>query len=117
MSRPSKLATAREFGATHTINARAENVEGRVKELTGGRKADWVFVTVGAKGAAEQGVSLTKRNGGTVLVGMPASGVTATIDPGWLAGDGQKNPGLQDGLGPPPDRRAQDRRALPRGDG
>ena len=85
-----KLAAAREFGATHTINARGENVEGRVKELTGGRKADWVFVTVGVKGAAEQGASLMKRNGATVLVGMPPSGVTATIDPGWLAADGQK---------------------------
>ena len=85
-----KLAAAREFGATHTINARGENVEGRVKELTGGRKADWVFVTVGVKGAAEQGVSLMKRSGGTVLVGMPPSGVAATIDPGWLAADGQK---------------------------
>jgi S-(hydroxymethyl)glutathione dehydrogenase / alcohol dehydrogenase len=85
-----KLAAAREFGATHTINARGENVEGRVKELTNGRKADWVFVTVGVKGAAEQGASLMKRNGGTVLVGMPASDVTATIDPGWLAADGQR---------------------------
>jgi S-(hydroxymethyl)glutathione dehydrogenase / alcohol dehydrogenase len=85
-----KLAAAREFGATHTINARGENVQGRVKELTLGRKADWVFVTVGVKGAAEQGVSLMKRNGGTVLVGMPPSGVTATIDPGWLAADGQR---------------------------
>ena len=86
----SKLAAAREFGATHTVNARDENVEGRVKELTDGRKADWVFVTVGVKGAVEQGVSLMKRNGGTVLVGMPPSGVAATIDPGWLAADGQK---------------------------
>ena len=85
-----KLAAAREFGATHTINARGENVEGRVQELTGGRKADWAFVTVGVKDAAEQGVSLTRRNGGTVLVGMPPSGVTATIDPGWLAGDGRR---------------------------
>ena len=49
-----------------------------------------MFVTVGVKGAAEQGVSLMKRNGATVLVGMPASGVTATIDPGWLAADGQR---------------------------
>ncbi len=87
---PKKLAAAREFGATHTINAKTENVEDRVKALTGGRKADWVFVTVGVKGAAEQGVSLMKRNGATVLVGMPPSGVAATIDPGWLAADGQK---------------------------
>ena len=85
-----KLAAAREFGATETINARSEDVAERVKALTQGRKADWVFVTVGVKGAAEQGVSLMKRNGATVLVGMPPSGVTATIDPGWLAADGQR---------------------------
>jgi S-(hydroxymethyl)glutathione dehydrogenase / alcohol dehydrogenase len=87
---PAKLVAARQFGATHTIDARGEDVEARVKALTQGRKADWVFVTVGVKGAAEQGVSLMKRNGGTVLVGMPPSGVQATIDPGWLAADGQK---------------------------
>ncbi len=87
---PAKLAAARDFGATHAIDARQENVEERVKALTGGRKADWVFVTVGVKGATEQAVSLMKRNGGTVLVGMPPSGVHATIDPGWLAADGQR---------------------------
>jgi S-(hydroxymethyl)glutathione dehydrogenase/alcohol dehydrogenase len=87
---PAKLAAAREFGATETINARSEDVAECVKALTEGRKADWVFVTVGVKGAAEQGVSLMKRNGATVLVGMPPSGVTATIDPGWLAADGQR---------------------------
>jgi S-(hydroxymethyl)glutathione dehydrogenase / alcohol dehydrogenase len=87
---PGKLAAAREFGATHAINARSEDVAKRVTELTAGRKADWVFVTVGVKGAAEQGASLMKRNGATVLVGMPPSGVTATIDPGWLAADGQR---------------------------
>ena len=87
---PAKLATARDFGATHAINAKEENVEDRVKALTGGRKADWVFVTVGVNGAAEQAVKLMKRNGGTVLVGMPPSGVQATIDPGWLAADGQR---------------------------
>jgi Zn-dependent alcohol dehydrogenase len=85
-----KLASARDFGASHTVNAREENVEEQVKALTHGRKADWVFVTVGVKGAAEQAVKLMKRNGGTVLVGMPPSGVQATIDPGWLAADGQR---------------------------
>ena len=37
-----------------------------MKALTGGRKADWVFVTVGVKGAAEQGASLMKRTSATV---------------------------------------------------
>ncbi len=87
---PAKLAAAREFGATHTINAKGEDVLARVAQLTGGRKADAVFVTVGASGAAEQGASLMKRNGATVLVGMPPDGVTATIDPGWLAAAGQR---------------------------
>jgi S-(hydroxymethyl)glutathione dehydrogenase / alcohol dehydrogenase len=87
---PNKLLAAREFGATHTINAKQENVVERTAELTAGRKADTVFVTVGIRGALEQGVSLMKRNGATVLVGMPPSGVTATIDPSWLAADGQR---------------------------
>ncbi len=85
-----KLEAALAFGATHAVNSKTEDVVAQVAEITHGRKADWVFVTVGVKGAAEQGVSLMKRNGGTVLVGMPASGVTATIDPGWIAADGQR---------------------------
>ena len=87
---PVKLAAARDFGATDTINAKSEDVRERAAALNGGRKADWVFVSVGVKGAAEQGASLMKRNGATVLVGMPPSGVVATVDPGWLAADGQR---------------------------
>src|SRR5580693_647456 len=85
-----KLEAARAFGATHFINAKGDDVAARVSEFTGGRKADYVFVTVGVAGATEQAVKLMKRNGATVLVGMPPSGVTSTIDPGWLAADGQR---------------------------
>lgn len=87
---PAKLAAAREFGATETINAKSENVVDRAAALNGGRKADWVFVAVGVKGAAEQGFTLMKQNGATVLVGMPPSGVVAAIDTAWLAADGQR---------------------------
>ncbi len=87
---PAKLAAAREFGATHAVNAKSEDVRARVAELTAGRKADAVFVAFGAQGAAEQGVKLMKPNGATVLVGIPPSGVKATFDPGWLAALGQK---------------------------
>ena len=110
-----KLAAAREFGATETINARSEDVAERVTALTGARKADWVFVTVGVKGAAEQGVSLMKRNGATVLVGMPPSGVMATIRSRLARRRRPKDSRLQDGLGAPCDRRANDRPALSRG--
>jgi Zn-dependent alcohol dehydrogenase len=85
-----KLEAARAFGATHTINARTEDVAARVAEITRRRKADFVFVTVGVAGATEQAISLMGRNGATVLVGMPPSGVTSTIDPTWLAADGQR---------------------------
>ncbi|MGO9742964.1 MAG: zinc-binding dehydrogenase, partial [Roseiarcus sp.] len=85
-----KLEAARKFGATHTINARTENVVERVGASTNGRKADYVFVTVGIGGAAEQAIALLKRSGAAVLVGMPPSGVNATFDPGWLAADGKR---------------------------
>ncbi|MGO9743524.1 MAG: Zn-dependent alcohol dehydrogenase [Roseiarcus sp.] len=85
-----KLEAARKFGATHTINARTENVVERVKHVTNGRKADYVFVTVGVRGAAEQAIALLKRSGAAVLVGMPPSGVNATFDPGSLAAEGKR---------------------------
>jgi Zn-dependent alcohol dehydrogenase len=84
-----KLEVARVFGATHAVNSRREDLAGRVAEITGGRKAEYVFVTVGAKSAIEQGVGLMRRGGATVIVGMPAGGVAANFDPGWLAADGQ----------------------------
>jgi Zn-dependent alcohol dehydrogenase len=87
---PAKLEAAKDFGATHTINAKTEDVAARVADITGGRKADYVFVTVGVAGAAEQAITLMKRAGSVVLVGMPPSGVSATFDPGWLAADGQR---------------------------
>ena len=108
---PLKLAAAREFGATETINAKSENVGERAAALNGGRKADWVFVSVGVKGAAEQGVSLMKRNGATVLVGMPAWGSWRRSIPAGLPPTA-KDSGLQDGLGAACDRRADDRQAL-----
>jgi Zn-dependent alcohol dehydrogenase len=85
-----KLEAARGFGATHTINARSEDVATRVSEITAKRKADFVFVTVGVAGAAEQAISLLGRNGAAVIVGMPPVGVTTTFDPSWLAALGQK---------------------------
>jgi Zn-dependent alcohol dehydrogenase len=84
-----KLAAARAFGATHTVNPRTDDLDSRIRALTGGRRADYVFVTVGAKAAVEQALGLMRRAGTVVIVGMPASGVTAAFDPGWLAADGQ----------------------------
>ena len=85
-----KLATARTFGATHTVKAGSEDADAAVLALTGGRGADYVIVTVGAPTAVEQGAQLLRKAGTMVIVGMPASGMLATIDPGTIANEGQR---------------------------
>jgi S-(hydroxymethyl)glutathione dehydrogenase/alcohol dehydrogenase len=75
-----KLEAAREFGATHVINsAEQKNTEQTVKALTSGRGADYVFVTVGSGAAVAQALSLTRKRGSLVIVGMPAPGATASF--------------------------------------
>lgn len=85
-----KLDAAKKFGATHTINSANNDVEPICRELTDGRGADYVFVTVGAKAAFDQSATLLARGGTAVVVGMPASGVMAQYDPGTLASASQR---------------------------
>ena len=85
-----KLAAARRFGATHTLNPASDDLPAAVRQLTQGRGADFVFVTVGAKLAVEQSFALLARGGTTVIVGMPASGVMAAFEPVGLADAGQR---------------------------
>jgi Zn-dependent alcohol dehydrogenase len=75
-----KLEAARQFGATHTVNVGHENARKSVKSLTNGRGADYVFVTVGAKSALEQGFKLLCKGGTLVIVGMTADGVKIEFD-------------------------------------
>ena len=86
----SKLAAARRFGATHTLNPARDDLPAAVRQLTGGRGADHVFVTVGAKTAVEQSFDLLARGGSTVIVGMPPSGVITGFDPSNVASYGQR---------------------------
>jgi S-(hydroxymethyl)glutathione dehydrogenase/alcohol dehydrogenase len=84
----SKLPLARRFGATHAVDGQREDVKGIVRALTGGRGADYVFVTVGSPAAVSQALALARRGGTVVLVGMPAAGATAPIPVGDFAGSG-----------------------------
>src|SRR5918911_1172142 len=68
-SRSRPLELAREFGATHTLEASAEGVAGRVRELTGGRGADYVFDTVGAPETLAQALGFARKGGAVVLTG------------------------------------------------
>lgn len=67
-----KLAAAKEFGATHTLNARNEDVVQAVLALTGERGVDYAFATVGSPHAIEQAITMVHKSGTAVIVGMPA---------------------------------------------
>lgn len=81
----SKLDAARSFGATHVVNSATQDLAAEVATITDGAMADYVLVTVGAQQPIEQAPALLGPNGTAVIVGMPATGVTATIDPVTMA--------------------------------
>jgi len=85
-----KRDAAKSFGATHTIDPATEDAAEAVRALTGGRGADYVFITVGSKSAIEQGVGLMRKAGSLYIVGMPPSGVMAEIEAVELADAAQQ---------------------------
>ncbi|MDE0309995.1 MAG: Zn-dependent alcohol dehydrogenase [Acidiferrobacterales bacterium] len=71
---PDRLATAKRFGATHTVDSSKSDAEDSIRQVTAGRGADYVFVATGHPEAVT-GVFRFLRLGGTlILVGMPAEG-------------------------------------------
>ena len=66
-----KLQWARDFGATHTINARETDVVAAIKEITGGFGADVVVDAVGRPETYEQAFYGRDLAGTVVLVGVP----------------------------------------------
>ena len=67
----SKMKMALDFGATHMVNAKNEKAAEEILKLTGGRGAEFVFVTVGSVAAIKQGMSFTGQRGTTVIIGLP----------------------------------------------
>lgn len=66
---PGRLQKALELGADAVINAKEEDVQARVLELTGGIGADVVFETAGNPRTAAQTSDLVRRCGVVVMVG------------------------------------------------
>jgi len=85
-----KRKAAKAFGATHALDPAEGDLRKRVKALTDGRGVDFVFVTVGAKEAADLSCRLIARGGTVVIVGMPALGVKAECDILLLADNSQR---------------------------
>jgi len=76
-----KLELARQFGATHSINAEREDVGKAVLELTGGFGADYAFDAIGGERTAALVVEAIAPAGHAVLVGIPAFSARAAISP------------------------------------
>lgn len=81
-----KLEAARAFGATHTVKANDPTAVKAVQQLTSGRGADYVFVTVGSTAAIEQGFQMLAPRGMEVVVGLPPAKETITL-PAFFQGE------------------------------
>jgi S-(hydroxymethyl)mycothiol dehydrogenase len=74
-----KLATAREFGATHTCNSSTEDPVAFVREATGGFGADVCIEAIGLPEVYRQAFEARDLAGTVVLVGVPRPGVTLEL--------------------------------------
>jgi S-(hydroxymethyl)glutathione dehydrogenase / alcohol dehydrogenase len=71
-----KLEMARRFGATHGLNSkRVDDLDGKLRDITGAKGADKVIETTGVKSVIEFAYDLTHPNGTCVLVGVPSEKV------------------------------------------
>lgn len=66
-----KMDNAMKFGATHKVNAKREDAVKAIYEMTDGRGADYVFITVGSVAAMKQGMDMAGSRGNTVIIGLP----------------------------------------------
>ena len=66
-----KLEMAKDFGATHVINASVEDPVEKVMEITGGIGVDYAFEASGHPEAALTCYKILDRGGSAVIVGMP----------------------------------------------
>jgi len=81
-----KLEMAREFGATHFVDASKEDAVAKVQELTGGLGVDYAFEVIGLPAAITQAFNMARRGGEAIVVGMAPLGSEASISaPAFLS--------------------------------
>jgi S-(hydroxymethyl)glutathione dehydrogenase/alcohol dehydrogenase len=65
-----KLEFAKEFGATHTVNAKGQDPVAAAKEITGGLGPDYGFEVVGSPETIQQTFGAIRPGGTAVIVGV-----------------------------------------------
>jgi threonine dehydrogenase-like Zn-dependent dehydrogenase len=81
---PARLALARRFGATHTLDISKTSAEERarfVKDLTAGRGADAVYEAVGKAAVVREGLGLVRQGGRYISAGFGQPGGKLEWDP------------------------------------
>jgi S-(hydroxymethyl)glutathione dehydrogenase/alcohol dehydrogenase len=84
---PRKLELARVFGATHTVNAGSTDAVQAVRELTGGRGADYSFEAVGHPGSIRDTLAAVRKGGRAVILGMTPAGTELCLPFDLLLGE------------------------------
>uniref|UniRef100_A0A2N9EUG6 Enoyl reductase (ER) domain-containing protein n=1 Tax=Fagus sylvatica TaxID=28930 RepID=A0A2N9EUG6_FAGSY len=75
-----KLQKAKEFGATHTINAIQEDVIAKIREITGGAGVDIAVEALGKPQTFVQCFNCVRDGGKAVMVGLTQSGAIGEVD-------------------------------------
>jgi len=76
-----RLAKARELGADVTIDAGTEDSVARVRELTGGRGAEYVITAIGSGKANDQALAMLSDRGRLVLFASAHPVTPLSLDP------------------------------------
>jgi S-(hydroxymethyl)mycothiol dehydrogenase len=77
---PQKLAWARQFGATHTVNAADGDPVEQIKALTGGFGVNYAFEAVGSGDVLQQVLACRDLAGVATLIGVPGRASSITLD-------------------------------------
>lgn len=78
--RESQLEFAMKFGATHSVNASERDPVTQVKDLTGGRGADYTFEVLGSVDTVKAAYDMCAKSGTLTVVGIAPLGAEAQIN-------------------------------------
>lgn len=77
---PERLQLAAAFGATHGVDARAEDPRERVMEITGGRGVDHALEAIGTSATVELAFAMAGKGGTATAIGLIPVGDQVVID-------------------------------------
>jgi len=75
-----KLALAKDFGATHAINSKKENVQEVIEKITNGRMADFVIEGTGVPAVLNDAQNYVKQGRGKIALMSSHSSITPEFD-------------------------------------